>query len=520
MGLEEHVSPSTGPDHHDDQQSQPETDTINSAEAPYSVFSKRKRVFIIIMTTLCAIISPLSANIYFPALNVLSAELHVSSSLINVSLTTFMIFQGLAPVFLGDLADTAGRRPAYIIGFVFYIGACIGLALQTSFPALLILRCLQACGSSSTIALASGVAADVSTSQERGTYMGWVNGGALLGPSIGPVLGGVLAQFLGWRSIFWFLAILAGVILIPLVLVFPETGRNVVGNGSIPPQRWNRDLLTVIRDRGKNKSQDTERQPSLRQLRFPNPLSTLRILKEKDVGLLLLFNCLVYCAFYSVTTSLPFLFAEIYNFNALQIGLSFIPYGVGSLLAAVLNGHMLDWRFRQVANSLGIKIVKDKTIDLRYFPLERVRFPLALVLILIGNTALLCYGWVLHVQAPLAVPLVLLFFIGYFITGSFNCCSVALIDYYPNSPATVTACNNLCRCLLGAGNTAVIILMINSMGRGWCFTFIALVIYATTPILWVLMRWGPAWREERAQKIDAKNIIQAENSDESKEKAG
>lgn len=119
----------------------------------------------------------------------------------------------------------------------------------------------------------------------------------------------------------------------------------------------------------------------------------------------------------------------------------------------------------------------------------------------------------------------LLFFVGYCISGSFNCCSVALIDYCmcfsllnafvnafgnselttpdPMSPATATAGNNLCRCLLGAGEAAVIIQMIDAMGYGWCFTFISLVIFATTPILWVLMHWGPGWREKRAQRLEA-----------------
>ena len=66
----------------------------------------------------------------------------------------------------------AGRRPAYAIGFIVYIGANIGIALQDSFSALLVLRCIQSTGSSSTIALASGVVGDISTSAERGIYMG------------------------------------------------------------------------------------------------------------------------------------------------------------------------------------------------------------------------------------------------------------------------------------------------------------------------------------------------------------
>ena len=227
-------------------------DTEPNLPAPvHSVFPKRTRIFIIAMAAACGFISPLSGNIYFPALNALSKDLKVSSSLINVSLTTYMIVQGLTPSFMGNFSDTTGRRPAYLIGFTVYICACIGLALQTSYPALLILRCLQASGSSSTIAIASAIVADISTAAERGSYMGWVNGGALVGPALGPFIGGILAQFLGWRAIFWFLAILAGVLIIPLVLSFPETCRNVVGNGSKPPQRWNRDLLTVIGQRTK-----------------------------------------------------------------------------------------------------------------------------------------------------------------------------------------------------------------------------------------------------------------------------
>ncbi|KKY14576.1 putative major facilitator superfamily [Phaeomoniella chlamydospora] len=90
----------------------------------------------------------------------------------NLTLTTYMIFQGLAPSLMGDLADTAGRRPAYLLCLIIYIAACIGLALQNSYAALLVLRCLQSAGSSATLALASGIVGDISTAAERGTYQG------------------------------------------------------------------------------------------------------------------------------------------------------------------------------------------------------------------------------------------------------------------------------------------------------------------------------------------------------------
>ena len=60
-----------------------------------------------------------------------------------------------------------------------------------------------------------------------------------------------------------------------------------------------------------------------RKLRWPNPLKTIYIVLEKDVSVLLLYNSLVYTAFYDVTASLPSQFAAIYGFNELQVG--FVP---------------------------------------------------------------------------------------------------------------------------------------------------------------------------------------------------
>lgn len=336
-----------------------------------------------------------------------------------------------------------------------------------------------------------------------------------VGPAIGPVLGGIFAQFLGWRWIFWFLLILGGAFMIPLVIAFPETARQVVGDGSIPPQGWNMSLLNYLEVRKKRKQHQTDnlsrttstaslhsqRRPKAR-VRFPNPLSTLKLLLEKDVAILLLYNALIYTAFYDVMSSVPYLFAQTYRFNDLQIGLSFIPFGIGSLLAPVTNGRLLDWNFRRVARRNNIPFDKSRATSLKDFPLEQARIPIAIPLILVGDAALLCYGWVMDVEAPLAAPLVLLFIIGLSITGAFNVMSVILVDYYPMSPSSATACNNLVRCLMGAAGTAVIIQMIDGMGRGWCFTFIAAVVFLASAALPVLLRWGPGWREARRVKVE------------------
>lgn len=81
--------------------------TNQSNSPPYSVFSRRKKHFIVFLAAWGGFFSPLSANIYFPALTTLARDFHVSSTLMNLTLTSYMIFQGLAPTIFGDLADMA-----------------------------------------------------------------------------------------------------------------------------------------------------------------------------------------------------------------------------------------------------------------------------------------------------------------------------------------------------------------------------------------------------------------------------
>lgn len=138
----------------------------------YSSFTQWEKRLIVLGAALSAFFSPLTAQIYFPALNVLADSFHVSSSQINLTVTTYMVFQGITPMFIGGLADTAGRRPAYVICFVVYIAANIGVALCQNYAELMVLRCLQSAGSASTVALCQAVVADVVTSAERGQYIG------------------------------------------------------------------------------------------------------------------------------------------------------------------------------------------------------------------------------------------------------------------------------------------------------------------------------------------------------------
>ncbi|PNP82145.1 hypothetical protein FNYG_04334 [Fusarium nygamai] len=87
------------------------------------------------------------------------------------------------------------------------------------------------------------------TRAERGKYLGYASMGVTLGPALGPVVGGLLDHYLGWRSIFWFLTIFSAALFLVIFIFLPETCRNVVGNGGITPPWWNMSLIRYLKQR-------------------------------------------------------------------------------------------------------------------------------------------------------------------------------------------------------------------------------------------------------------------------------
>lgn len=385
------------------------------------------------------------------------------------------------------------------------MGANIGLALQDNYAALMVLRCLQACGSSGTIAVGSAVIADLSTRAERGKYIGYATIGMTLGPALGPVIGGLLAQFLGWRWIFWFLAILGGVLLVGFLVFVPETCRAVVRNGSVAPQRWNRSALGVMGQIMKGR----EREKGERRIEYdmvqrggkrPNPLTSVRIATEKETGLILLYGALLYAGFTIVISTLPAQLESRFDFNAIQVGLCYLPFGIGSLTSRWTVGEALDWNFMREAKVQGLPIEKNKQQDIREFNIEVARLTVTLPLVYAACGSIIAYGWVMDYQTALAGPIVMLFLTGHLTTGAFTTLSTLVVDVHRHGAATAVAANNLVRCLLGAGAAAVGAPLIDRIGIGWTATFVAAVWAAFSPLLWAVSVWGHRWRRETLVK--------------------
>jgi MFS family permease len=463
---------------------------------PYNIFTSRQKALIVGIVSTAATFSGMASNIYFPAIPAIAISLAVPAELINLTVTSYMIFQGISPTLWGAFSDLRGRRVAYICTFVVFLGACIGLAETRHFDQLLILRCLQSTGSASTVAIGAGVIGDITTREERGGYMGVFQAGILVPLALAPILGGLLSGTLGWRSIFWFLAIFGGSFVVVLILFLPETLRSLVGNDSRPARGLVRPLWAST---GRLKQHNDSTAPQgLSVSEKPvqkegwNLLGPLRILLGLNVILTIGFLSIYYTVWTMTIAAMSTFFSRTYGLPEIKIGLTFMANGLGCIIGTLLTGKLLDVDYRRMK--------KQYAASCNHFPLERARLRTIWLWASLQCASSLAFGWTLDRRVHISVPIICTFVLGWAATSIQGVITTYLVDVFPHRGASATAALNLARCLLGAGGTAAVLPLSNAMGIGWTFTLLTGIMVISTGLIALQMCYGPGWRQKREEE--------------------
>ncbi|KAL1849008.1 hypothetical protein Plec18170_007667 [Paecilomyces lecythidis] len=514
------MSSTSGPKPADDDaaagtSTKPERDP--TPEPPYSIFDHRQKWLIIILVSTAATFSGFASNIYFPALPTIANDLNVSVELVNLTVTSYLIFQGLAPSLWGPVSDVKGRRTAYIGTFLVFFGACIGLAETKNYATLIVLRCLQSTGSASTIAIGSGVIGDITTRAERGGYMGIFQAGLLVPVAVGPVIGGAISGTLGWKAIFWFLTIYSGVFLCLLVLILPETLRSIVANGSrVPSNPLVKYPLNVYQKTTKVEwLQERVSQPA--EKKTIDLLGPFRILFSKYATPIIAFLAIYYAVWQMSITAMSSLFKDKYGLTEIQIGLTFIANGVGSMVGTLVTGKILDIHYRRVKSRYEASFDSERDNEITEaqrddnFPLEKARLRLVPIFSVLQCLSIILFGWTIQYphKVHIAVPIVSTFITGWTAISTQSLIMTYLVDIFPNRSAAASASLNLARCLFAAGGTSFIMPMINGVGVGVAFTICAavqLVALIGPTVQWKFAAgWRRKEREEAALRAEEKN---------------
>ncbi|KAK8034306.1 hypothetical protein PG993_009301 [Apiospora rasikravindrae] len=503
--------------------------TEPSSNDVYSHFSNRRRRYLVFLLGYVTLASSLTATIYFPLIELLSAQYATSVQGINLTITLYVVFQAVSPALFAPLSDSFGRRPVLLATFAVYCAAGLGLALnRASYAALLVLRGLQSLGGSAVLSLAYGVVADVVASAERGRMLGPLMAATNLGPCMGPLLGGVIA----WETrrpdwCFWTLVVFGGTAFLLIGWTLPETNRAIVGNGRVAAQgvwrTWWDALLWLRRGKGRAYNKEQKMGDDAPEGNFPrglnsvnltsrgmmangrgkfiipNPLGPLRIVFYKDTSLTLWTAAVVYSVWYCIQTSIPVIYGPIYHFNNLQVGLSYLAGGTGVIAGGFLAGRLMDWNYRVVAAAQGLPVDRKRgSDDIAEFPIEQARARGCLLNFAVYLCEVVAFGWLVHCEVHCSASLVLQFLIGAQGTMIHQAFNALLVDIFPESPSTAAAAGNITRCGMSAAVVAFMEPLVSAVGRGYFFTLIGLIssLSGMAAIL-VLTRKGHAWRKHR-----------------------
>jgi len=494
-----------------------------SAPAPspalYTIWNHRDQHLLICILGYLALASSLTINTYFPLLDLLAVQDGVSIQAINLTITLFLVVEGISPSFLLPLSDAWGRRPVYLATFAVYTLASIGLSIvERNYATLLVLLALQSVGGSTTLSLAYAAVADISLHADRGRFLAPVLTVANVGPCIGPIIsGGLVLASSDPRWVFRALLILGGSGVLLIGWTMPETNRNVVGNGSVPAKgiwrRWWSPIGSTWRrrpsqDASAEKGESTvpippeprDTQPTGRgKLILPNPMTSIRLIFYPDTFLALWVAASPYAIWFCVQTSITPIFTNNYRFNELQVGASFLTGAVGIIVGGFISGWMMDKNYRFVAQSAGFTIDRVRGDDLTNFPIEYARSRGSITLMLTSLWATVLYGTVVQKRVHPAVPLLMQAFLGCKCTVLHQNFSALIVDYFPDRPGTAAAANNITRCTLAAAAVAILDPLNRAIGREWVFLLLGAVDAAgcITAVV-VLRRRGPKWRAKRA----------------------
>lgn len=169
--------------------------------------------------------TPLSIDMYLPALPVIAVDLRGTAGDIQLTLSAFMIAFGAGQIFYGPAGDRFGRRPVILSGLVIYVLASIGCAFAAEAGQLVLLRFLQGLAACGGVVLARTMVRDLAEKDQAARAMSLMMACTSIAPMLAPLIGGQVLWFLGWRAIFWVLALVGVVALVFAWLRLPETLR-------------------------------------------------------------------------------------------------------------------------------------------------------------------------------------------------------------------------------------------------------------------------------------------------------
>ncbi|KAH7383974.1 major facilitator superfamily domain-containing protein [Pyrenochaeta sp. MPI-SDFR-AT-0127] len=413
-------------------------------------------------------------SVYTPALADIMHDFQISRTVAILGLSIYTLGIGFGPTLTAPLSEGHGRKIVYLVSSPIFMLFTLGSGFSKNFALLCVCRFIAGFTGSPALAVGAGSNADLFPPQQRAVSTSIIMMAPFAGPSLGPIVGGFVAQYKGWRWTQWCLLFITLVIFVA-ALPMQETYKPII------LQRRAKKLgLSVKPAPG---GVDIKRTFALKLARPMHMLFT-----EPAVFFFSLYTSFAFGVLFLFFAAFPYIFAlPPYSFSTSQAGLTFIAIGIGVLLGGItciVVDRYLYQKKHHEAMAAG-----------RPYADPEYRLYAAMIGswgILIG---LFWFGWCagkgVHWAPTLlgAIP---------FAWGNlclFTSSALYLVDVYgPLNGASAMAANGVSRYTLGAVFPLFTIQMYKALGVSWATSLLGFLSLAMIPIPYLFFKYGPSIR--------------------------
>ncbi|KAK5111004.1 hypothetical protein LTR62_005379 [Meristemomyces frigidus] len=408
---------------------------------------------------------------------------HPSSSYAAILLVTIWeLGEAAGPLLIAPLSEVYGRAPVFhAANALFIVSTAVGAISQSS--AQLILARFVTGMAVATNVLNPAVIGDLFPTEERGSAMSLVMLTPLMGGAIGPAVAGAVAQGAGWRAVMWMSVALAVVVEILFLILFRETYMPAVLRRRLHDvdvsKRQNAKLDGTIED-GLDVDALEVRPKSLVWQSIKRPATIFA--SSFVLQILSLYGAVMFSFFYIISTTMPSILQNRYNFSPALVGSSFLAFSIGSLAGILTNNTFLD------------KIYLHLTIP-QTGPQPENRLPLVIIGAFTMPLTIILYGFTASLHLPASLLLLSVALMGCTIMLGLVPMMSYIVDAFGVYSASALTAVLITRCLMSTVLPMAVEPLERRLGYGWGLTVLAGVCAVLAPVPWVVMRRGAVWRQ-------------------------
>lgn len=428
-----------------------------------------------------ALISPIASSMVAPDLDVIGIELHIEEGLERaLVLSIFVLAYAFGPLAWGPLSELYGRSIVIQISNIVFFVFNVGCAVSKTKAQIIAFRFLSGLGGSAPLAVGGGVLSDLFIAEERGQAIGLYSLMPLLGPAIGPIAGGWIAERTTWRWVFYSTTIACAIVQVAGLFFLQET---------YPPVLLHRKKLRLIKESG-NTSLHTEHDHPDRTLAQTLANASIRPFKllatQPIVQLLSLYFMFLYGTVYLILSTFPTLFATQYGESAGIIGLNYISIGLGFYLGTQVCAPLQD----RIYASLKRLYVPDGGPGLPEF-----RVPMMVPGAVLVPVGIFIYAWTAETGTHWIGPNIGAAIFAFGTIIGFQCVQGYIVDSYTQYAASAVGALTVLRSLAGFGFPLFAPALYKTLGYGKGGTVLAVISIAVGwPAPLLLWKYGARLR--------------------------